>query len=81
MRMKLARALVFAIWLYSLLAFLYVFFRIIFNSHAVGPWDPVFGWIPYLTFWRMGVITFISGFASLVIYITVWGLPCDERRK
>lgn len=69
--MELRRALVFSTWLYSLLFWLYVVARITLNN--IDPNVRFLNRLPYITFFHVGLFTFILSFACLVIYLTNWG--------
>jgi hypothetical protein len=61
-----------ATWLYSLLFWLYIVADIIILK--VNPLDPFIYWIP-ISFYVLGIVTFVTSFASMVVYLTFWWGP------
>lgn len=77
--MKIYKALVLTTWFYSLLLWLYIVLRITINR--VNIFDRFIYSIPYLTFFSLGVISFIVSFVSLFVYVAIWGIPGDAQAK
>jgi hypothetical protein len=75
--MRVTKALVFTTWLYSLLLWLYLVARIILNK--VNVFANVIYFVPYLSFWILGAISFTLSFTCLFVYLAVWGMPWEAQ--
>ncbi len=74
----LARALTLSVWLYSLFLWFYIVLRIVFSR--VSLFSPFIDSVPFLTFFRLGMISFAVSFVSFFVYMAVWGLHPREDR-
>ncbi len=75
--MRFLKAFLLTTWLYSLLVWLYIVDRIIFSRVSLS--DRFISWIPYFTFFRLGVISFVLSFVCLFIYLVKWGVPGEGK--
>ena len=70
-QMRFWKVLTLSVCLYSLLFWLYLVLRIIINH--INPFDRFIGFVPFFTFFNLGIFTFLLSFVSCVIYLTYWG--------
>ena len=68
--MKVLRALVLSTWFYSLLLWFYIVVRITINGVELN--SRFIDAVPYFTFFRLGMISFILSFICLFTYLTLW---------
>ncbi len=82
------RAATLTTWIASLLAWLYITVRIVFNG--IDPPEPLLPGVPGLSFLKAGVISFGVFCVSMFLYLWLWGnfdrrlsLPQrpDDRRQ
>lgn len=68
---RMARAVVFSSWLYSLLFLIYIGFRLMLNPTIVHLDDLVIDYVPFFTFFRAGVLLIGFNLASIVLYAAI----------
>ncbi len=71
MGLKLARAVSFATWVYSLLFLMYLLFRLTFNADHVHLDDLFIDYVPFFTFLITGICLLVINLASLVLYLAI----------
>jgi hypothetical protein len=66
--MKVIKALFLTLWVHSLLAWLYIVARVVLDHVQ---WNSLFiDAVPFLTFSRLAIITFVSSMISMFMYFT-----------
>jgi hypothetical protein len=73
---RLSKALVFSVWLYSLLLWFYIVLRILVNR--VPLFNSFIQGLPFFSFFNLGILSFVTSFVALVVYLTLWG---SEKRE
>jgi hypothetical protein len=76
--MKIVKALLLTMWLYSLLLWFYIVLRITIDR--IDPLHPFFDSVPSLSFLSLGMISFALSFACLFAYLVLNGVPGEARR-
>ncbi len=79
MGLRLARAVAFATWVYSLLFLIYLTFRLTFNAAHVKLDDLFIDHVPFFTFLITGICLLVITIASLALYLAIRRI--DEKRK
>jgi hypothetical protein len=75
--MKPIKALLLTTWLYSLLLWFYIVVRITIDKVELN--SRFINFVPYLTFFTLGMISFSLSFISLFTYLTLYHLPEKEK--
>jgi hypothetical protein len=76
--MKFLRALLLTTWLYSLLLWFYIVVKITIDQVDMNL--RFISAIPYLTFYRLGMISFALSSISLFTYLYIFGVHLEAKK-